>query len=264
MPKATKAKKVAATPYSGNKAKKDSNPLIESKKKNLGIGGDVQPKRNLSRMVKWPRYVRLQRQKRIINQRLKVPPGIAQFAKTADKNLATQALLLMMKYRPEERSEKKERLKKLAAERADGAEAKTGKKPLTVKYGLNHVTTLIENKQAALVVIAHDVDPIEIVMWLPALCRKMDVPYLIVKGKSRLGSIVHKKTATALALTAVEASDRDTLAKFVELARGSYNEKYSEISRTWGGGVMGVKSQAKTMIREKAVAREAAKKAATQ
>ena len=39
-----------------------------------------------------------------------------------------------------------------------------------VKYGLNHVTTLIENKKAKLVIIAHDVDPIELVVFLPALC----------------------------------------------------------------------------------------------
>lgn len=39
-------------------------------------------------------------------------------------------------------------------------------------------------------VIAHDVDPIELVVWLPALCRKMEVPYCIVKGKSRLGTVM--------------------------------------------------------------------------
>jgi large subunit ribosomal protein L7Ae len=43
--------------------------------------------------------------------------------------------------------------------------------------------------KAQLVVIAHDVDPIELVVWLPALCRKMEVPYCIVKGKARLGSV---------------------------------------------------------------------------
>lgn len=47
----------------------------------------------------------------------------------------------------------------------------------------------MQNK-AQLVVIAHDVDPIELVVWLPALCRKMEVPYCIVKGKSRLGSVL--------------------------------------------------------------------------
>lgn len=38
-------------------------------------------------------------------------------------------------------------------------------------------------------VIAHDVDPIELVVWLPTLCRIMEVPYCIVKGKSRLGAV---------------------------------------------------------------------------
>merc|ERR1712063_97818 len=83
-----------------------------------------------------------------------------------------------------------------------GQEVKT-KKPQVIKYGLNHVTTLIENKQAKLVVIAHDVDPIELVCWLPTLCRKKEVPYCIIKGKSRLGQIVHKKTASCVALTSV-------------------------------------------------------------
>ena len=38
-------------------------------------------------------------------------------------------------------------------------------------------------------VIAHDIDPIELIVWLPALCRKMGVPYAIVKGKSRIGQV---------------------------------------------------------------------------
>lgn len=48
---------------------------------------------------------------------------------------------------------------------------------------------LLAQSKAQLVVIAHDVDPIELVVWLPALCRKMEVPYCIVKGKARLGSV---------------------------------------------------------------------------
>ena len=40
-------------------------------------------------------------------------------------------------------------------------------------------------------------------IFLPALCRKMGVPYCIVKGKQRLGRVVHRKTCTSLALTTV-------------------------------------------------------------
>lgn len=70
-------------------------------------------------------------------------------------------------------------------------------------------------------VIAHDVDPIELVVWLPALCRKMGVPYAIVKGKSRLGQIVHSRTATALALTSVKNEDKHDFSKIVEAVKVS-------------------------------------------
>lgn len=72
-----------------------------------------------------------------------------------------------------------------------------------IKYGLKHITTLLEAKKLKLVVIAHDVNPIELVVWLPALCRKMGVPYCIVKGKARLGTLVHKKNAAVLGLDEV-------------------------------------------------------------
>ena len=54
-----------------------------------------------------------------------------------------------------------------------------------VHYGLNHVTSMVESKRAKMVCIASDVDPIELVLWLPALCRRMGVPFCIVKNRSR-------------------------------------------------------------------------------
>ncbi|KAK5805283.1 hypothetical protein PVK06_032936 [Gossypium arboreum] len=108
--------------------------------------------------------------------------------------------------------------------------------------------------KAQLVVIAHDVDPIELVVWLPALCRKMEVPCCIVKGKSRLGSIVHKKTAAVLCLTTVKNEDK------LEFSRANFNDKYEENRKKWGGGVMGSKSQARTKAKEKLLAREAAQR----
>ena len=145
-------------------------------------------------MVKWPEYVRLQRQKKILNLRLKVPPAIAQFTNVLDRNTATQTFKLLNKYKPETKAEKKERLLKEATAVEEGKKKEeVSKKPYAVKYGLNHVVGLIENKKAGLVLIPNDVDPIELVIFLPALCRKMGVPYAIVKGKARLGVVVHKK-----------------------------------------------------------------------
>ena len=64
------------------------------------------------------------------------------------------------------------------------------KRPVVVKYGLNHITNLVEAGKAQLVCIAHDVDPIELVIWLPALCRKMNIPYVIVKVSCPLVSTI--------------------------------------------------------------------------
>lgn len=141
-----------------------------------------------------------------------------------------------------------------------------------MKYGLNHIVALIEAKKASLVVIAHDVDPIELVVFLPALCRKMGVPYVIVKGKARLGTIVHKKTAAVVALQDVKSEDQRELATLVSAAKANLyvvlffyfpffslkyldyhsSDKYEDQRRQWGGGVRGNKST--QMLRKRAKA----------
>ena len=222
------------------------NPLIERRPRNFGIGSDIQPSRNLSRMVKWPQYVRLQRQRKILNMRLKVPPALNQFTHTLDRNTAAQTLKLLQKYRPESSADKKERLTKEATAVADGKKKEeVSEKPYMVKYGLNNVVGLVENKKASLVLIANDVDPIELVVFLPALCRKMGVPYAIIKGKARLGTVVHKKTAAVLALTEVKDADKSELSKLVQAIKEGYTEKSDSVRRSWGGGVMGQKAIAK-------------------
>jgi large subunit ribosomal protein L7Ae len=233
------------------------------------IGRDIQPKRDLSRFVKWPRYVRLQRQRAVLKKRLKVPPSIEQFSKTLDKNNADNILRLLGRYRPETKEAKKKRLaeaakKRAADEKAGGDNKKEEKKgaaaaaekPRLLKYGINHVTALVESKKAKLVLIAHDVDPIEIVVWLPALCRKMDIPYAIIKSKARLGQLVHKKTATAVAVTEVNQDDVGKLEQVVKSVR----EIYSAVQKNWGGGVLGHKAQQIVRLRQKAAARDAAKR----
>jgi len=251
-------KKAAPTPSFAKKAPvaaKATNPLFEKRAKSFGIGGALPPKKPLNRFVKWPKYVRIQRQKRVLCQRLKVPPALNQFTKALDKNSAANLFKLLMKYRPEDKAEKKERLMAKAVAEKDGKTLES-KKPICVKFGLNHVTYLIEQGKAQLVLIAHDVDPIELVVWLPALCRKMNVPYCIVKGKARLGQVVHQKTAAALAVTAVKNEDKHDFSKIVESVKTSFNDRYDENRRTWGGGIMGVKSQCKTRLREKQVQKE--------
>merc|ERR1739848_556535 len=117
-------KKVASAPLMARKveAKKTVNPLFEKRPRNFGIGQDIQPKRDLSRFVRWPKYIRL-----------------------------------LDKYRPESKLEKKQRLRTRAEQRAKGKPDAPSKRPAVVRTGINTVTTLVEQKKASLVVIASDV-----------------------------------------------------------------------------------------------------------
>jgi len=271
MVKKGKGKKGSRQPTkSGGRSAKQSvkrkNPAQEWKKKHphlfseihkdYSIGQCIQPRRDLSRMVKWPRYIRIQRQKKILRQRLKIPPPINQFTKTVDKNAASLLFQLLFKYRPETRQQKNKRLKKAAELQAKGTEAPKTAKPVVVKYGLNHVTTLIEQKEARLVIIAHDVEPIELVMWMPALCKKMGVPYCIVKSKARLGSVVHMKTAACLAITHVHKEDQHKLDQMVGTYITMFLDTYESERKKWGGGVLGYKALAALRIKEKAAQKE--------
>jgi len=235
--------------------------LFKKNPRNFRLGGAIQPKRDLTRFVKWPKYIRIQRQKRVLMQRLKVPPVINQFTKTVDKNEAGKLLKLLAKYSPETKQEKATRLKTEAEAMKGGKKGEpTTPKPTLLKFGLNHVTTLIEEGKAKLVVIAHDVDPIEVVIHLPALCRSKGVPFCFVRGKAALGRLVHMKTATCLAVTDVNKEDVVDFENLRETFKASYNED-KNIRRTWGGGVMGIKNQHMMRARERVRAIEAAKKA---
>jgi len=258
-----KGKKVAAAPLSVKKPeqKRVVNPLFEKRPRNFGIGQDIQPKRDLSRFVKWPKYIRLQRQKAVLQTRLKIPPPINQFYSALDRQTATQLFRLLDKYRPETKQAKKERLRARAAARAAGKEDAPTKRAPVVRHGVNTITTLVEKKKAQLVIIANDVDPIELVLFLPALCRKMGVPYCIVKNKARLGRVCRRKTTTCCAITNVESNDRSSLNKLVETVKTNFNERGDEIKKHWGGGSLGGKSAAKIAKLEKAKAKELAQKA---
>jgi large subunit ribosomal protein L7Ae len=261
-PKAKAAKKGV---QKSKKPNMKSLPIWEKRPRNFGIGGNIQHKRDLTRFVRWPKYVRLQRQKSILLKRLKVPGTINQFTRAIDRNTAAGLFALLDKYRPETRKAKQARLLEAAkvdvkATKGDAAAAaqknraaEISVKQKGVKYGLNNVTSLVESKRAALVIIAHDVDPLELVLWLPTLCRKKDVPYLIVKGKSRLGKVVHKKNAAVLAITSVNEGDKKALELLVTKARDNFLSRYGELVRLTGGQIMGSKHiQAKTKEAKKA------------
>ena len=98
---ASSRKPVAATPVSSKPSANAPKPgsfhdnhshLFVKQPRNYGIGRAIPPKRDLTRFVKWPRYIRIQRQRAILKRRLKVPPAINQFSRALDKNQGQCAL----------------------------------------------------------------------------------------------------------------------------------------------------------------------------
>jgi large subunit ribosomal protein L7Ae len=75
--------------------------------------------------------------------------------------------------------------------------SETGK----VRIGTNEVTKSSERAEAKLVVMAEDVDPVEILAHVPMLCEEKRIPYLYVPKKQRLGqSAGLTKSAASIAV----------------------------------------------------------------
>src|SRR5579863_155911 len=84
--------------------------------------------------------------------------------------------------------------------------SETGK----IRVGTNEVTKSSERAEAKLVVMAEDVDPVEILVHVPMLCEEKRIPYLYVPKKQRLGqSAGLSKSAASVAI--VEAGDAKSL-----------------------------------------------------
>lgn len=83
---------------------------------------------------------------------------------------ASELIRILDKYRPESKAAKKERLRKRAKARAAGKPDMPTKRKIVLRFGVNTVTKLVEQKKARLVCIASDVDPIEVWVSLPFSC----------------------------------------------------------------------------------------------
>ncbi|HZY69425.1 MAG TPA: 50S ribosomal protein L7Ae [Thermoplasmata archaeon] len=99
---------------------------------------------------------------------------------------------------PTELSDKALQLVQVASE--------TGK----VRVGTNEVTKSSERAEARLVVMAEDVDPVEILVHVPMLCEEKRIPYLYVPKKQRLGQSAGL-TKSAASVAVVEAGEGKAL-----------------------------------------------------
>ncbi len=81
-----------------------------------------------------------------------------------------------------------------------------------IKKGSNEVTKAIERGQAKLVVYAKDVNPKEIVMHLPLLCKEKNIPCVEVDTKDALGTAAGLPVGTA-AIAITEEGDAKSVIK---------------------------------------------------
>eukprot|EP01004_Peranema_trichophorum_P006574 NODE_5391_length_1020_cov_60.652174_g4822_i0.p1 GENE.NODE_5391_length_1020_cov_60.652174_g4822_i0~~NODE_5391_length_1020_cov_60.652174_g4822_i0.p1 ORF type:complete len:306 (-),score=69.63 NODE_5391_length_1020_cov_60.652174_g4822_i0:58-975(-) len=235
-PQSSKAKK--------EKRNQEFDALFVSRPKNLKEG--VLPfKKDLKRVVRWPGYISRSRGKATLLKRLKVPPAINQFKFVARRSLRTELYKFARKYKPESRLERRKRLRGEAKKKVKEPSAPHTVKKFDIKSGAQRVSRLVEQKRAKLVLIANDVDPLEIVIWLPSLCKKLGVPYVIVQNKAALGKLVRRKTATCIAFTNIKNEDKGAFDKLVESANKQFADQYEEQRKHWGGRILSSKTKYK-------------------
>jgi large subunit ribosomal protein L7Ae len=76
----------------------------------------------------------------------------------------------------------------------------------TVKKGTNETTKTVERGNAALIYVAEDVQPEEIVMHLPEIADEKDVPYVFVGAQDDLGRAAGLEVGSAAAAI-IDAGD---------------------------------------------------------
>ncbi|KAI5185415.1 large subunit ribosomal protein L7Ae [Nematocida homosporus] len=159
----------------------------------------------------------IQKKKAALTNALSCPPAIHQFSQKMDEDLKTRIAEVFGSYKPETPEERLHRV-----------ENKQEKK-LSLVFGLRQIVKLIEKKKAKLVLIANNVDPIVVVLFLPSLCKKMGVSYAIYDTKENLGALVGRKQAACVAIDTVVPGLEGLITEVNE----QFSDRYDQIMRQW-------------------------------
>ena len=80
-----------------------------------------------------------------------------------------------------------------------------------LRKGANEVTKTLNRSVAEIVVIAGDVDPIEIVLSLPLLCEDKNVPYIFIPSRAALGRACGvSRSVTACSIKKKDGKDQQS------------------------------------------------------
>ncbi|XP_077301492.1 uncharacterized protein LOC143922111 [Arctopsyche grandis] len=163
----------------------------------------------------------------ISNKRIKKIAPVDQEAR--EIAIQKKTLDLLRNYKPENKEEKIIRLK--------SENPKAGPKPIILKFGLRHVVDLIEQKKLGFVVVAADVAPITLVVAIPTLCKKFNIPYAIVPSKEVLGSLVNLKSSAVVGLEGVRAEHQGDFEDVIRIADAMFSSQYEMHMTTIGGRI---------------------------
>ncbi len=94
-----------------------------------------------------------------------------------------------------------------------------------LKKGTNEVTKIIERGQAKLVAYAKDVEPKEITMHIPLLCKEKSVMCFEVDSKEELGTAAGVARGTAAVAITEEGEAKKILAELTKAAPKAEPEK---------------------------------------
>lgn len=82
----------------------------------------------------------------------------------------------------------------------------------SIKKGTNETTKAVERNIAKMVIIAKNVNPKEIIMHLPVLCKEKNIPLIEVESKEDLGSAAGLRVGTA-SVAIIEPGEASELIK---------------------------------------------------
>jgi len=86
-----------------------------------------------------------------------------------------------------------------------------------VKKGTNEATKAVERKQAKLLFIAENVDPKEIVYYLPPLADEKNIPYIFIADKKDIGAALGLGKVSSAACAIIDSGKmQDRVAALVE------------------------------------------------
>jgi len=89
-----------------------------------------------------------------------------------------------------------------------------------IKKGINEATKSIERGIARLVLVAEDVEPQEVIMYLPGLCDDKKAPYIFVRSKTDLGNAAGIERPTAAVAIIVDGKAKELVDDLVEKING--------------------------------------------